>query len=161
MVSPEVFMSDIAFKETGAPTEFKSGAQRDARGGKGAFYLIPQTALFLVARVYEDGGARRGNRNWEKGMTVSTYIDSAMRHCAKYLAGFRDEPHLAQACWNLLCALQTNVWVWLGLRDASLYDMPSHVDSKPPMPLSATEIEWLKVWGLEKKTLADEVEDEI
>ena len=42
------------------------------------------------------------DRNWEKGMPFSRYIDAAKRHLDKYIMGMTDEDHLAAAAWNIL-----------------------------------------------------------
>jgi hypothetical protein len=49
--------------------------------------------------------------------------------------GFRDEPHLWQAFWNIGCAIHTSVQVHLGLYPAEFYDMPNHVltGKQPPV----------------------------
>jgi hypothetical protein len=140
------------FKKVGAEeTKHATGAQRDTRMGKGAFHWMPQSALFLVSRIYENGNRQRGIRNWEKGMPISEYIDSAQRHLAKYLAGFRDEPHLCMAAWNILGALQTSIWIRMGLRPKELNDLPDHITGREMGeidPLAPMEIEWLKAWGI-------------
>ena len=118
-------MADI--KDSGSRRGFSSGAVRDAQGSKGAFHLVPEISIFLLARVYEDGAKKYAERNWEKGMPISVYINSAQRHLAKYKMGLRDEPHLSQAFWNIAGALFTAVMVYLGLRDSSFNDLPNQV----------------------------------
>jgi len=116
---------------------------------------MPWTALFLVSRIYENGNKQRGIRNWEKGMPISEYLDSAMRHITRYLSGERSEPHLSQATWNLLGALQTAVWVKAGLRPKELNDLPDHYTGREPGEidtLSPQEAEWLKPWGIDFDT---------
>lgn len=150
-------MSDT-FKKIGTEeTKYATGAQRDTRNGKGNLAWMPWSALFLVSRIYENGNNMReslggGKRNWEKGMALSVYLDSAMRHCTKYLAGARDEPHLPMAIWNLLCCLQTAIWVKMGLRPKELNDLPDHYTGQEIGeidPLSPQEADWLKVWGID------------
>ncbi len=64
--------------------------------------------MFLgVAKHFEEGAKKYGERNWEKGIPVSRYIDSAIRHFLKYLRGDKDEPHDRAFCWNILCAIWT------------------------------------------------------
>jgi hypothetical protein len=137
---------------------FSTGAQRDTSNGKGAFHWMPWTALFLVSRIYENGNKQRGIRNWEKGMPISDYLNSAQRHLVKYLAGERSEPHLSQAIWNMLNALQTAVWIRQGHRSVELNDLPDHYTGLEPGaidPLSSQESEWLKPWGIELKPWDD------
>lgn len=67
----------------------------------------PQTMLLEVAIHFEDGAKKYGERNWEKGIPVSRYIDSAVRHYLKWLRGDTDERHDRAFCWNILCAIWT------------------------------------------------------
>jgi len=60
-----------------------------------------------VARHFEDGCKKYGERNWEKGIPAHCYIDSALRHYFKHLRGDEDEPHDRAFVWNLLCLLWT------------------------------------------------------
>ena len=60
-----------------------------------------------VARHFENGALKYGEHNWEKGIPVSRYIDSAVRHLMKDLAGETDEDHAAAFVWNCMCAAWT------------------------------------------------------
>ena len=60
-----------------------------------------------VARHFENGALKYGEHNWEKGIPVSRYIDSATRHLMKDLAGETDEDHAAAFIWNCMCAAWT------------------------------------------------------
>ena len=65
-------------------------------------------ALMLdVARHFENGALKYGERNWQKGIPISRYIDSALRHLMKDLAGETDEDHAAAFVWNCMCAAWT------------------------------------------------------
>lgn len=131
------------FKDSGERRTFESGAQRDRAYGKGKFVQLPPFALFLVARIFEDGARKYSARNWERGMPVGEFVDSAVRHLEKYQAGLRDEPHLSMAGWNILCAIWTAAMVTLGLLPRELFDLPNHVGSGPAEPLSPYEQESL------------------
>jgi hypothetical protein len=65
------------------------------------------TMLLEVAKHFEDGAKKYGENNWQKGIPVRCYIDSAVRHYMKYSRGDTDEPHDRAFCWNLLCAIWT------------------------------------------------------
>jgi len=65
------------------------------------------TAILDLALQFEDGAVKYDDRNWEKGMPLSWYIDSGMRHYLKYLRGDKDEPHERAFVWNMFCALWT------------------------------------------------------
>ena len=92
-------------KDSGARQEFQTGSVRDTQEGKGRYDLISTKALRRLAVHYENGAKKYGDRNWEKGFPMSRAMDSAMRHINQYREGHRDEDHLAQAIWNLACAL--------------------------------------------------------
>ena len=66
------------------------------------------TALLEVAKHFEDGAIKYGDRNWEKGIPVHCYIDSAVRHYLKFCRGDEDEPHDRAFMWNILCAIWTH-----------------------------------------------------
>lgn len=139
----EVKQDTKVFKDSGERRGFETGAVRDMSGGKGRFDLLPMFGIFLVSRIYEEGCKKYGDRNWEKGIPTSSYIDSAYRHLTKYVLGFRDEPHLSQAAWNLLSALWLNSMIVLGLRPKELFDLPKYFD-KDLKPLSDFEIKSLE-----------------
>lgn len=64
--------------------------------------------LFLeVAKHYEDGAKKYEDRNWEKGIPLHCFIDSAVRHYLKYKRGDMDEPHNRAFVWNILGAMWT------------------------------------------------------
>ncbi len=111
-------------KRTGKNENFKTGSRRDSREGKGRFDLLPARALLRLARRFEDGAKNYGDRNWEKGQPVSRFIDSASRHINCYLAGERDEDHLAAAAWNILCAADTIDRIQEGKLPKELNDLP-------------------------------------
>ncbi len=115
---------DYEIKDSGERTEFKTGAVRDLREGKGRFDLLPMGTLRALAIHYERGCLKYGDRNWEKGIPVSKFLDSAMRHLCMFIAGMDDENHLIAALWNLSCAYQTILWIQEGKLPKELNDMP-------------------------------------
>jgi hypothetical protein len=66
-----------------------------------------ETMLLEVAKHFEEGAEKYGEGNWQKGLPVKCYINSAVRHYLKYLRGDTDEPHDRAFCWNLMCAIWT------------------------------------------------------
>lgn len=93
-------------KDSGQRTEFASGAVRDMHTGKGRMDLLPWAAIMEVSKHCENGAAKYGEHNVDKGIPTHSLCDSAARHLAKYLDGWDDEPHLLAAAWNLLWAIQ-------------------------------------------------------
>ena len=64
--------------------------------------------MFLeVAKHFEEGAKKYGEYNWQKGIPVNCYIDSAVRHYLKWLRGDKDEPHDRAFVWNILCCIWT------------------------------------------------------
>ncbi len=63
-------------------------------------------SMFLeVAKHFEEGAKKYGENNWQKGIPVHCYIDSAIRHYLKWLRGDKDEPHDRAFVWNLMCCI--------------------------------------------------------
>jgi hypothetical protein len=104
--------------DSGEREQHPTGAVRDIRRGKGRFDLITPVALRRLAKVYEGGAEKYDARNWEKGMPLSRFLDSAKRHIndLEMIALYQregipleelpadvnpDEDHAAQAAWNL------------------------------------------------------------
>lgn len=64
--------------------------------------------MFLeVSKHFEEGAKKYGEYNWQKGIPVNCYIDSAVRHYLKWLRGDKDEPHDRAFVWNILCCIWT------------------------------------------------------
>lgn len=125
-------------KDSGERREFTTGSVRDIRTGKGRYDLIPPYSLRRLAKHYENGAVKYGDRNWEKGQPVSSYIDSMLRHSQDYLSGDRSEDHLAAVAWNAFAAMYTVEMVRLKRLPAEFDDMPDPMTSMPiiaePMP---------------------------
>ena len=92
-------------KSEGAERTFQTGAIRDSAEGKGDMASIPWESILRLARHYQEGAKRYERWNFRKGITVSSFIDSACRHLAKYQCGCDDEDHLAAAAFNVLGAM--------------------------------------------------------
>lgn len=65
------------------------------------------TMLLETAKHFEEGAKKYGEWNWQKGIPVQRYIDSAVRHLLKWLRSDDDEPHDLAFCWNIMCAIWT------------------------------------------------------
>lgn len=141
-------------KDSGARSEFDTGAVRDIQKGKGRPTLMPlrvvarlilnkldgnhimehiasftedtntyhlyetlaefaeiayngsvETMLLEVAIHFEQGALKYGENNWQKGLPVNCYLDSAIRHYLKYRRGDTDEPHDRAFVWNIMCCI--------------------------------------------------------
>jgi hypothetical protein len=67
--------------------------------------VIVPTLFLEVAKHFEEGAKKYGENNWQKGIPVHCYIDSAVRHYLKWLRGDKDEPHDRAFVWNLMCCI--------------------------------------------------------
>ena len=76
------------------------------------------SAFLEVAKHYEEGANKYAERNWEIGIPLHCYIDSAVRHYLKYKRGDDDEPHDRAFLWNILGA-----W-WTHLNRPEMIDLP-------------------------------------
>lgn len=99
----DVLDNIYSFQTSGSPG-FLFGALRafcDVRGWN------KQTMLLEVSKHFEDGAEKYGENNWQKGLPVSCYINSAVRHYLKWLRGDDDEAHDRAFCWNVMCCAWT------------------------------------------------------
>ena len=63
---------------------------------------------------YKNGANKYAERNWEKGLPIHSFMDSAIRHLCKEILGWNDEPHLIACVWNVVGALYTlETYPWL------------------------------------------------
>lgn len=67
---------------------------------------VPQIML-EVSMHYKQGAEKYGERNWEKGIPLHSYIDSGVRHFLKHIDGQTDERHDRAFVWNMLGAIWT------------------------------------------------------
>ncbi len=119
-------MAKRVIKDSGKRRKFITGAVRDSQENKGRMDLLPVRAIIELAKHFEAGSKKYGSRNWEKGMGLSIYLDSGIRHALRYLRGDSDEPHLEAACWNIMCLLDTQERIKEGLLPEELNDLPNN-----------------------------------
>lgn len=105
-------------KDSGERRQFETGAVRDMAEGKGRMDLLPWAAIMEVSKHSENGAKKYGEHNVDKGLNTSSFADSALRHIAKWVDGWDDEPHLLAAAWNILWAIQ------MELKHPELCDIP-------------------------------------
>ena len=83
-----------------------------------------ETMLLEVSKHYEEGCKKYGERNWEKGIPLHCYIDSAVRHYLKFKRGDKDESHDKAFVWNILGA------IWTHKHKPELIDLPFVVNKE-------------------------------
>ena len=75
-----------------------------------AAYKDDTTEMLLEVSIhFKEGALKYGENNWQKGLPVYCYLDSAIRHYLKYLRGDNDEPHDRAFVWNIMCMWWTIV----------------------------------------------------
>ena len=111
-------------KDSGERTQFESGAVRDMHEGKGRMDLLSMCVLLRLAKHYEAGSKKYGDRNWEQGIPCHSFAYSALRHIVKYMDGQNDEDHLIAAIWNL-CGL-----AWTEEKHPELMDIPARQNAE-------------------------------
>jgi addiction module HigA family antidote len=154
--------SDYTLHDSGQRQEFSTGAHRDVQTGKGRFDLLPPGAIQRLARHFEKGATKYGDRNWEKGIPLSRFMDSALRHAFSYIAGNKDEDHLVAAAWNLIAALETEHRALEEQLPRELLDIGPHqhtnerLDYRPDyaVPPGRTLMETMNVLRINQRTLA-------
>jgi hypothetical protein len=109
-------------KDSGTRQKFKTGAVRDIQCGKGRYDLISPIVLRRLAKHYENGARKYGDRNWEKGIPITRFLDSALRHLNEWREGYREEDHLSAALWNIACIIHTEEMIERGLLPKELAD---------------------------------------
>lgn len=106
-------------KDSGDRTEFTTGAVRDMHEGKGDMASLPNAAILRLSKHYEAGAKKYGRWNYTKGIPVSSFLDSALRHLFKYMDGWDDEDHLSAAAFNILGAMEMEA------KNKSMIDLPN------------------------------------
>lgn len=106
MEEPEAMIFDNIqrFMETGLPHHLYN-ALAEFIGI--AFGNCWSNMLLEVSMHFEEGAEKYGENNWQKGLPVKCYINSAVRHYLKFLREDSDERHDRAFCWNILCAIWT------------------------------------------------------
>jgi hypothetical protein len=110
--------------DTGARTNYSTGAVRDASEGKGHFHSIPPGALRRIAKRFEDGAKKYSKNNWMKGIALSHYQDSLIRHTLAWAEGDQSEDHVGAILWNAAAMDWTETQIKAGKLPAELNDLP-------------------------------------
>ena len=109
-------------KDSGARIDYgENAAIREPTDGKGDMYSLPPAALLRLSKHYELGAKKYSRRNYMRGIHVSRFLDSGLRHIFQYLDGNDDEDHLSAATFNLLGAMQ------MELRNPEMQDIEERV----------------------------------
>ena len=111
-------------KDSGQREVHATGGVREPRTGKGRFDLVPPYPHRRLAVHYENGSLKYAERNWEKGLPLSRYLNSAESHLQDFKDGDREEDHLAAILWNIYGYIHTEREIREGRLPAELRDVP-------------------------------------
>lgn len=64
-----------------------------------------ETMILETAIHFEEGAKKYGENNWQQGLPVNCYLDSALRHYMKWRRGDKDENHDRAFVWNIMCCI--------------------------------------------------------
>lgn len=71
------------------------------------WYEDDETAIMELSMHYQEGAQKYAERNWEKGIPISSFVDSGLRHLMKHLRAENDERHDRAFVWNMVGLLWT------------------------------------------------------
>ena len=91
-----------AFRQTGKTEYLYRSLSYFARRYENVYDM-----LLEVSKHFEEGALKYGENNWQKGLPVKRYIDSAVRHYWKWMRGDDDENHDRAFVWNILALIYT------------------------------------------------------
>ena len=100
--------------------------------------------LLDVSMHYKHGLEKYGERNWEKGIPLHSFIDSGTRHLIKYLGGYTDERHDLAFIWNLMCCIYTDNCLYnkVELRDLPFNMLESKLINNPHKTIATNNLGW-------------------
>jgi hypothetical protein len=107
---------------------------REPATGKGRFDLLSPESILALAQHFEVGANKYADRNWEHGIPLSRFTDSALRHTFQFMDGAGGEDHLLAAAWNLMAAWATRDRIQKGRLPRKLADIPAHTRKDNPIP---------------------------
>jgi len=126
-------VSQATIPDSGKRRKFTTGSVRDNRDGKGRFDLLSPIALRRLALRMESGIITYGERNWEKGQPLMSYLDSAIRHIQDFIEDKmcsvdHIEDHMGAALWNIHSFIHTEEMIKRGCLPDELNDLPTPVN---------------------------------
>ena len=81
-------------------------------------------AIRRLSVQIEKGAIKYSKRNWEKGMPLEEYCNSAIRHILAMIAGEDDEDHYAAALFNVMALYHTGYMISKNKLPKELNNLP-------------------------------------
>lgn len=116
----------MALKDSGERVVFETGGMREPHGDRARPNLLSPLVLRRLAEHMAEGASKYAERNWEKGLPLSSFIDSAQRHLYDLQEGLTDEDHAVAMLWNIHGFIHTRIMIARGLLPEELDDMPDY-----------------------------------
>jgi hypothetical protein len=85
--------------------------------------LIPELILNRLGGLYYRGALKYGINNYQKGMPLSRYYQSLLRHLIQWVAGDSSEDHLSSVIWNVASIMWTEHAIKSGQLNSDLADV--------------------------------------
>lgn len=118
--------AEYGFKCATNSRHWNTGAKRDSDDGKPRPDLLSPFASMRRGKVMELGAKKYGIRNWEKGMPLSVFLASAVRHLNQFMMGDTDEDHIAHCAFNLDAIMHGQEMIKRGIWPAEYGDLPTY-----------------------------------
>ena len=104
-----IFIAIERYKET-LNTKYLSYAAREFISYSMTLTGLTSSYIWIdLSKHYEEGAKKYADRNWQKGIPVHSFIDSATRHLIKFIDNWDDEPHDRAFLWNIVGAIWTHM----------------------------------------------------
>lgn len=96
---------------------------------KARYELIPPEALEALATLYTKGAKKYGDRNWEKGMSMTRLFGALMRHAWDWLRGISYDPETKAHQMIAVAFNAFGIYVY-EIRKTGTDDRPNSVSNK-------------------------------
>lgn len=116
----------MGLKDGGERNVYATGGMREPHGDRARPVLLSPMVMRRLAEHMAAGAEKYEERNWEKGLPLSSFIDSMQRHLYDLQEGLIDEDHAVAILWNAHGFLHTAIMIGRGLLPAELDDMPDY-----------------------------------
>lgn len=113
-------MSDTKMNDSGHRDAVSTGAVREKLSSDERWDLIPYLPMQKLAAWFGRGAKKYADRNWEKGLPLISFLNSASRHLFKLHQGDTDEDHATAVVWNMMAFQWTKDKIERGLLPVEL-----------------------------------------
>ena len=101
-----------------------SGALREPKDGKGKPHLLLCSFPYALQQLSLHVDCELGReRNFEKGLPMSSFVDAALRHLTLWTCGDPEPHHMRSALWNIIALMETEHRVETGYLPESIDDI--------------------------------------